>query len=538
MVLKRFKIIYNSPLCISVDLQGKTLTIVSGAGLGQSALIVAYNPRSKEYTLDRPWSVLPDATSRFEISYSLEEEFSGLYAPTVDTYSLVLTSRPADTVVIDVTPQMTRTYNSEEAFNPAANFGENEAVQMRVATPRARVTLDGSIVTNETWKLTLTSADLATVRNVNVPVTVGLTLPEVVALFITAVNSTGDYAASLDGSAFVITSTGGVAFFVDSSITPETRGSFQVTGTVGVGGWRQVEVELAGEIAQGEVWTLNLAGVNYTYTAGFRATLADAVQGFKSAIALSLQANTYDVLARGRVLTVNRRDGLVFTLGHGITPDSQGSVVVTPQMVFTSTDWNDALAHVVSVLAIDDDVVDGSDALVFPAPEQRVNTMRGPLTIEGGVRVQEERFLNNPFTLPGESNYPLEDGTIESLGTVGGQVTITDSHALHTGPVFGLRPGFDPRINDSTYALTILNGVAQGAEGDLDFVSENILTISRSTAFDVGFGYSGLGAAERMVFRGIPERAQLASIGWLDVSVGLVGTIQSGEGKSYSTSQY
>ena len=508
----------------------KTITIVGGAGLGQSAIITGYNAETKEYTLNREWNPAPDATSRFEISYRLVEEFSGTYAPVLDTYSLVLTSQPLGDIVIDVTPQMTRTYNSEEAFNAAANRGENEAVQVRVATNRARVTMQGGVITNETWSLTLTNSSLSAVTPVNVPVAAGTSLTALRNLFISAVNSAGGYEAVADpddAEALIITATGGGSFFVESNITPETRGNITATGTVGVAGWRKVEVEFAGEIAEGEQWTLTLDGLTFSHTAGFRDTLAGAVQGIKSAIAGSLVANTYDVVARGRTLTINRRDGADFTISYSITPDSQGSVEVTPQLVFTSSNWN--TPQIVTVMAIDDDVVDGSDALVFPAPEERVNTVRGPITVDGGVRVQEERFLNNPFTLPGESNYPLEDGTIESLGAVDGQVTITDSHALHTGPVFGLRPGFDPRINSSTYALTILDGLAKGVEGDLDFVSENILTVSRSTAFAAAFSYSGLGSAERMVFRGVPERAQLASINWLDVTVELAGSVQSGE---------
>ena len=40
---------------------------------------------------------------------------------------------------------------------------------------------------------------------------------------------------------------------------------------------------------------------------------------------------------------------------------------------------------------------DGGDAMVFPAFEERVNAIRGPLTIQGGPLVGAERFLNDPF---------------------------------------------------------------------------------------------------------------------------------------------
>ncbi|MFT5527207.1 MAG: hypothetical protein ACI9HK_005189, partial [Pirellulaceae bacterium] len=48
-------------------------------------------------------------------------------------------------VVLDARPISTRTLDSEQAFNPDLNFGENKAVQVNVATERLFVELDGSI---------------------------------------------------------------------------------------------------------------------------------------------------------------------------------------------------------------------------------------------------------------------------------------------------------------------------------------------------------------------------------------------------------
>ena len=50
--------------------------------------------------------------------------------------------------------------------------------------------------------------------------------------------------------------------------------------------------------------------------------------------------------------------------GITISPDSQGGAVVTQQLVFTTTNWNQA--QTVTVEAIDNQFVDGHDALVFP----------------------------------------------------------------------------------------------------------------------------------------------------------------------------
>jgi hypothetical protein len=63
-------------------------------------------------------------------------------------------------------------------------------------------------------------------------------------------------------------------------------------------------------------------------------------------------------------------------------------------------------------MAIDDKVIDGGDALVFPAFEERVNGIRGPLTVVGGSLAGEERYLNNPFRLPEETNDPQADGSV------------------------------------------------------------------------------------------------------------------------------
>ena len=52
------------------------------------------------------------------------------------------------------------------------------------------------------------------------------------------------------------------------------------------------------------------------------------------------------------------------------------------QVVFNSSNYDDE--QIVYVEAIDDDFIDGGDALVFAALEERVNTVRGPITINGG----------------------------------------------------------------------------------------------------------------------------------------------------------
>ena len=79
--------------------------------------------------------------------------------PVTDTYDVVLTAAPSDDVYVSVIPQPTRTLNADLAFDEDANFGENNEVQVRVATDRVVVALDGKATAGEVWSLILTEVD-------------------------------------------------------------------------------------------------------------------------------------------------------------------------------------------------------------------------------------------------------------------------------------------------------------------------------------------------------------------------------------------
>src|SRR4029079_17530255 len=107
---------------------------------------------------------------------------------------------------------------------------------------------------------------------------------------------------------------------------------------------------------------------------------------------------------------------------------------------------------------IDDSVRDGGDAKVIASLDrQRVNSIRGPITIDGGIRVAEDRFLDNPIMLPGENNFPLADGATTGATVVSGQAPISDTHATYVDPVRGVMPGFDPRINDFSFGFSVFD---------------------------------------------------------------------------------
>ena len=148
----------------AISLAGKTITIIAGTGKGLTGTIAAYDPGSRTYTLATPWPAAPDlnapdSSSEFAISLDPTTEFPTFKdaSPVTDTYTAVLTSQPkaGQPVTVDVSPQPTRTYNSALAFNADAGFGQDTAIQVKVATTQLAVTLTGTPVAGETWSLTL-----------------------------------------------------------------------------------------------------------------------------------------------------------------------------------------------------------------------------------------------------------------------------------------------------------------------------------------------------------------------------------------------
>ena len=179
------------------------------------------------------------------------------------------------------------------------------------------------------------------------------------------------------------------------------------------------------------------------------------------------------------------------TLPQVVVANDQGNSSYNPvngtnsglvQLTFTPTNWN--IPQTVTVTAFDDPIPDGQDAAVFPAFEERVARIRGPLEIEGGVRVSADPFLQNPLMLPTETNLPDADGTITAVGTstdASGQpvATLTDTSAQHVDPAIGPgQPGMDPRMNDSQYEFLILTGAAAGTRMEVASVEGDVVTFT------------------------------------------------------------
>ena len=139
---------------------GDQITIVSGAGAGETATITGYDPRQSLFDIaNSGWTVAPNQTSTFVIEDNLGNVIAYQQqltkAPDSDAYDLVLTEplTGSQTVTIDVTPQPTPTYDAAEAFDSAANNGQNDLVQVAVSTPWVTFTLGGTPLAGETWTL-------------------------------------------------------------------------------------------------------------------------------------------------------------------------------------------------------------------------------------------------------------------------------------------------------------------------------------------------------------------------------------------------
>ena len=479
----------------AVDLIGKEVTFLSGEGLGQTAEIRGYDPITKTFTagIYNPTTMtydpidfstdagsqLPSAGDDIEISFNLSGD-SG-YTKVDDTYSVVLTTMPqVAELVVNVTPAVTRTYNSELAFNADEGFGQNTAQQVMVATPRAEVYLTGTPSANEVWSLELDDVVYAINANDH-----GLNRTNIANALAGIIQSTvrqdgATYTAtvtsSADGDTILVTAVNGLAaenFFARGYITPDTLGMMDIESVEQSdesSTWTDITVSLSGTPAMNELWSLTVDGQTVDYTTTYGDTLAVIADELQSE--LSDQGITVEAVGRKLEIRVN---GSAVTT-YQIQPTSLASIQIQSQIVFTGGaggNWD--TPQFVNVRAIDDSVVDGNDAIVFPAMSERINRLRGPLFVDGGIQVGEERFLENPFLLPGETNFPLADGFVTNLTStpvngvdenglpaVLNYVTLQDVNAVHVDPTSGQLPGFDPRFDQAPFEVVITDGVAAG----------------------------------------------------------------------------
>ncbi|MDX6471351.1 MAG: large repetitive protein, partial [Gaiellaceae bacterium] len=116
----------------------------------------------------------------------------------------------------------------------------------------------------------------------------------------------------------------------------------------------------------------------------------------------------------------------------------------TQTLTFDASTWNTPLT--VYVRAVENDRVEGMDTHVFAPTLNQLNTVQGPLFLNGGEGTNRTGLLERePVMLPGETNTTPPMGTVASStpGSADGSIaaTVTISHSsLATAPVVAENP--------------------------------------------------------------------------------------------------
>ncbi|MDP7307949.1 MAG: hypothetical protein QF405_09945, partial [Roseibacillus sp.] len=355
-----------------------------------------------------------------------------------DRYDLVLTSQPheGEVITVRIDPQRTQTLNSDEAFNPALYFGEQYEEQVEVATGRAVVRFLEGATFAETYTLILTPV-AGTEDSVS-----GISLEELRS------NLPTGYEGTLDPDGGTITIESESSFYV-SVESGEADSATTATGEI-------LEVEFLGVTEVGQEWELvldetttllytimNAASVTdevidewvdegnnvftYTATSNRNPRITDVVTEFANKIitdaTLSFEVERFSRILRLHSTATGTESAPSVTVTVDVGSSETGSAEVREiraevhhEVIFDEDNWN--VAQTVFVSALDDDFIDGGDRLVFAPLEERVNGVRGPITVNGGFGGNDERFLNDPVLLPGETNESVADGLIGAIGGI------------------------------------------------------------------------------------------------------------------------
>ena len=525
----------------AVTLDDTRLEFSDGQGVGQSGTIVSYDPINNLFIVDPddsgidPWVETPDQTSRFDIfELPSDDYFANIIR---DEYTIRLSKSPDAPVIIDLLPERTRTYNADEAFNPVVFYGEQNEVQVRLATQQAQIRVTDTDVSSMTLTLTIGITEYTITGNSLADLKAAIDDPSAGGVESRLINAAGNSAtahttAIIDLSAVI---TGN-----DLTLTHATERFYtelETASRVATYNGNQIDVELAGVIEAGQDWTLQLggntlvfkvvssttdrdslgqwiqSGNDFTWTAlaNSGARLTTITTSIEDLIESAPELVDYSVTRNGRIMNISQAADFTSTVSvtnNGAASTSGGISIqpihaqVVQQVVLDSSNYLSGVA--VGVEAIDDDFIDGGDALVFAAFEERINSIRGPLTINGGFGESDERFLNNPILYPGETNEPLADGLSQIVGSLvipelvtsldnGSRAFIEDLFATHINPNTGLRPGFDPRMNDFLYTVEFLEGRAKGGVYRVlqdHGVSQDIFSVGNSRGLNVDWGAS------------------------------------------------
>ncbi|MDO9173613.1 MAG: hypothetical protein Q7V62_02340, partial [Actinomycetota bacterium] len=382
----------------------------------------AYDAATKTYTLNNN-TLAAGLNDKFNIEYRIADEYPN-YASNSDTFKVVLTAAPTQNVTLDVVPQATATYNSNLAFSARDNYGQTESIQVDTATPQAKIELTGTPVIGQIWRLTL--------GGVNYNFTAASTsLTDIATGLKTAIDTAAaGYTVTASGSTLTVSRYQDVAhptrdnasFTALLSVLPYSEGSVKISQLT----TSKVELDFSGQVKQGERWTIGLNGTNYFYDVQYGDDLGAVTLGLYNQLR---PLTTLRTSLTGLVLTVANADQTAMSATYNVVaagtptvtlPAARAGGNITSQLVFSnvSSDWNAwNNQQTVTVTARDDQILEGHDLKVFPAMGERINTIRGPLIIDGGAQYSDVSALNEPFMTAGETNWVLPNSTITAFGS-------------------------------------------------------------------------------------------------------------------------
>ncbi|MFC1820938.1 hypothetical protein ACFLZG_07650, partial [Thermodesulfobacteriota bacterium] len=320
----------------AIELKGAQVQIVDGRGVGQVGTIHAYEPELNKFTLEDPWVVIPDSTSVIQFQRDL------ILAPVADEYEVVLTNQPSGDVILDVVPQVTRTYNSDLAFDEEANFGENKAVQVQVATSRSEIELFGTPANGEEWTILLNDEPFTVAVSSQTLENIARELAEEVDNSDATPGSPGDdlvYKSSSSGAMLTVwVEDAGEEYFnhrfYTEFATQDTAGEALVDGSRldKAFHWIEADIDLSGSAAVGETWRLVLDGqvIEYNVQNG-----TDTLTNIRDNLESTIDSSIYSYTPTGTSINdLKRIDGAEFTAEFSVT---KGEAIITPKLKFTAS---------------------------------------------------------------------------------------------------------------------------------------------------------------------------------------------------------
>ncbi|MHC1764378.1 MAG: hypothetical protein AB9869_08735 [Verrucomicrobiia bacterium] len=446
------------------SLRGATITVVAGAGIGQTRLVIANTANS--ITVANPWIEALDQTSRIEIL-----RYEGVVAPATlvqivgdDAPAIDLRETGGGTVAFEA-PEVHGFGGSQELGGldvGGLKFVDKVTVAL-TTLPSANVTVDlGSddaffnqqlffAIEGPVGTFTVIESLTFTTGNWNVAQDLYVfgyddTLTEGFHKAVLALSAGGGGYNGVVNSVVVDIADNEVAL----AMVLESAGSTDVieTGNVFNGGLVP-QNDVDGDNAANDTYQIVLSKAPKAGEVVKVNVIADPTRTQRGAGLLGIRAFDPEVQVNGAFLTTLQFDSVI------------GG----------SNDW--FIPQEVTVAAAPDDKVEGDDSKSFPRLFDQANSIEGPLVITGGISEDRSADLERePIYLPGETNFKPSVGAVQPVPTgIDGSFSLT----IDLDEVIDGETILDTRVEGGTQGIIT---VATNTNGDS---AENIQEVQLLT---------------------------------------------------------